>query len=315
MTTLAAASATSPARIDMPPTATFDERWPIELLWESEPRPNGAAIRGGTLPTELQARYGADLRIALRGDRPTLIANFVATVDGVVALDAAGQSSGREISGAFEPDRFLMGLLRATSDAVVVGAGTVRASRTGGWAAADVHRASTSGFAAWRRELDLREAVPTTVVVTGSGDLEPGQIPADPDVPVILATTAAGARQLSRLPRRDHVEIVSVSDTRASMVEGLVDLLGERGFELILAEGGPTLFGELLSARLVDELFLTVAPQVAGRSDRTTRLGLVEDAGFTPDVAPWGRLRSVMRSADYLFLRYGLPSTDRKDAS
>jgi riboflavin biosynthesis pyrimidine reductase len=312
MTTLAAASA---APVEMPPTATPGERWPIELLWESDPGPNATAARGGTLPAELQARYGAELRIPLRADRPTLIANFVTTTDGVVALDADGHSSGREISGAFEPDRFVMGLLRATSDAVVVGAGTVRASRTGGWAPANVHRASASGFAAWRRDLGLREPVPTTVVVTGSGDLEPTHIPADPDVPVILATTPAGARRLSRLPRRNHVEIVSVSDGRASMVEGLVDVLGKRGFELILSEGGPTLFGELLSARLVDELYLTVAPQVAGRSERTTRLGLVEGAAFTPDAAPWGRLRSVMRSADYLFLRYGLPSTDRKDAS
>lgn len=312
MTTAAAPSLATAA---MPPTPALDERWPIELLWESERSPFAAETRGGVLPDELRARYAARLVIPLRHDRPTIVANFVTTVDGVVALDATGASGGREISGGFEPDRFVMGLLRATADAVLVGAGTVRASRTGGWTPAHVHRASAPAFAAWRRELKLREPVPTTVVVTGSGDLEPDHIPADPDAPVILATTAAGARRLARLPRRDHVEIVTVSDTAAPPVEALLHVLGERGFELILSEGGPSLFGELLAARLVDELFLTVAPQVVGRSERAQRLALVEGVGFAPDVAPWARLRSVMRSVDHLFLRYQLPSSDGKDTS
>lgn len=55
--------------------------------------------------------------------RPVLYANFVASVDGVVALPGAGDSGSR-ISGGDEPDRFIMGLLRAAADAVMIGAGT-----------------------------------------------------------------------------------------------------------------------------------------------------------------------------------------------
>lgn len=310
--TVLAPPATSPTQ----PLASPNGGWPIELLWEAEPSPTGAAVRGGLLPTELQARFGARLEIPLRLDRPTIAVNFVSTLDGVIALDRAGGSGGREISGGFEPDRFLMGLLRATADAVLVGAGTVRASRTHAWTPGQVHPASAASFAGWRRDLGLAPIGPTTVMVTASGELDPCHLGVgDVDRSVIVVTTSAGARRLRDLPRRDHVEIVSVGDDARVPVGALLDFLRERDFGLVLSEGGPTLFGQLLSARAVDELFLTVAPQVAGRSERADRLGLVEGVGFPPDLAPWARLRSVMRSDDHLFLRYDLGGPDRGGVS
>ena len=311
MTTTAPASpAISPAL----PLASPDQRWPIELLWEGEPPPADVVVRGGQLPAEMRARFAARLAIPLRPDRPTIAVNFVSTLDGVVALDRAGATGGREISGGFEPDRFVMGLLRATADAVLVGAGTVRASRTHAWTPGQVHPPSASSYAGWRRTLGLAAAVPTTVMVSASGNLDPGHLGlADLDPPIIVVTTTAGARRLRDLPRRDHVEIVAVTDAARVPTVALLDLLRERGFELVLCEGGPTLFGELLAARAVDELFLTVAPQVAGRSERVERLGLVEGVGFPPELAPWARLRSVMRSQDHLFLRYVFKRTDWMD--
>ncbi len=304
--------ANSPAlRITSP-----DGRWPIESLWEAEPPPTDVVVRGGILPAELRARFGARLEIPLRPDRPTIAVNFVSTLDGVVALDRDGATGGREISGGFEPDRFLMGLLRATADAVLVGAGTVRASRTHAWTPGQAHPASAASYAGWRRALGLAETGPTTVMVSASGELDPTHLGlADPDLSVIVVTTSAGARRLRDLPRRHHVEVVAVADAERVPIEALLDLLRERGFGLVLSEGGPTLFGELLAARAVDELFLTVAPQVAGRSERAGRLGLVEGVGFPSDHAPWARLRSVMRSQDHLFLRYDLTSPDRKGVS
>jgi riboflavin biosynthesis pyrimidine reductase len=62
------------------------------------------------------------------------------------------------------------------------------------------------------------------------------------------------------------------------------------------------LLGGLVTADLVDEIFLTVAPQLVGRAD--DRLGLVEGIGLTPDEARWHDLVSIKRAADYLFLRY-----------
>ena len=283
--------------------------WPIEALWAAAPEAPivGAAVRGGRLPASLRSRFGADLGIPLRLDRPTIVANFVSTLDGVVALDRAGQSSGREISGGFEPDRFLMGLLRATADAVMVGAGTVRASRTRLWTPARIHPASSAGFAEWRKSLGLPTVEPTTVVVSASGRLELDRLDTtDQDLSVLVVTTTPGARHLGSLPQPARVEVVSVGDNDRVPVPALLDLLHDRGFQFVLSEGGPTLFGELLGAGAVDELFLTVAPQLAGRSVDDARLGLVEGTGFAPGVAPWARLRSVMRAQDHLFLRYDL---------
>ena len=301
-----------PAVAQPGPGLHLDARWPIESLWGAGTEPPEGQARGGTLPADLRAHFAAPLWIPLRLDRPTIVANFVSTLDGVVALDRIGASGGREISGGFEPDRFVMGLLRATADAVLVGAGTVRASRTHGWTPTHAHPASLGGYAAWRRQLGLTAASPVTVIVSASGELEPGHIPADPRTPVIILTTESGSRGLRRLPRTDHVEVASVSGGDSIPVDAVVAFLAARGFRVVLSEGGPALFGQLLSARKVDDVFLTLAPQLAGRSAAAARLSLVEDMALAP-AAPWGRLRSVMRSNDHLFLRYQLSDPQGED--
>ena len=304
--------ASSPSLAGAPAVRRLGRPWPVERLWAAEAGPSEGGVRGGDLPSELRERYAAPLAIPLRRDRPTIIANFVSTLDGIVALDRIGASGGREISGGFEPDRFVMGLLRATSDAVLVGAGTVRASRTHGWTPGHAHPPSAGAFAEWRRALGLRGPAPTTLIVTATGALDPRDIPADPNTPVIVATTASGARRLRRDRHADHVEITEVAGSDSIEVDALRAFLDERGFGLVLSEGGPGVFGQLLAARAVDEVFLTLAPQLAGRNAATERLSLVEGAALAP-AAPWGRLESVMRSNDHLFLRYHLANPNRKD--
>ena len=299
---------TTPATetIAEPPFEPEGATWPIELLWEADTAAGGPG-RGGRLPAGLARRYGADLRIPLREGRSTVIANFVATLDGVVALDRLGATGGREVSGAFGPDRFVMGLLRATADAVLVGAGTVRASRNGVWTPGRAHPPSAEAYAGWRRDLGLA-TVPTTVIVTASGKITSGGFHlAGPDTPGIVVTTDRGADQLRGSRRIDGIDVVSVSAGGDVPLDALLELLHERGFSLVLSEAGPTLFGELLGARAVDELFLTLAPQVVGRSEHSPRLGLVEGTALAQ--ARWGGLRSAMRSGDHLFLRYALSET------
>ncbi len=75
-----------------------------------------------------------------------------------------------------------------------------------------------------------------------------------------------------------------------------------------MSEAGPHLFGSLLAAGLVDELFLTSSPRFAGRGSGT-RLGLVEGAALLPALHRDAQLLSVRRCDDHLFLRYQLRTT------
>jgi len=81
-------------------------------------------------------------------------------------------------------------------------------------------------------------------------------------------------------------------------------LRSQFGVQILLHEGGPTLFGQFLAAQAVDELFLTLSPQIAGRAARTNRPGIVQGVQFAPNSAPWYQLLSLRQSADHLYLRY-----------
>lgn len=286
----------------MLPAAPITASFALEPLLED--RRSGDALRGGPLPSALRAAYGGDLAIALRPDRPTLVANFVSTLDGVISYNTPEAAGGGEISGFFEPDRFVMGLLRAFADVVLLGAGTLRAAPDERWTPRSVHPASDHAFADLRQQLGLLPN-PITAVVTGSGALDlshPGL--ADPAVEIVLITTDAGAVALRRQHVPKHIEIRSTGDhVRAHDV---LTALAARGADLVLCEGGPHLFGQLLQAGLVDELFLTLAPQLAGRSEAVPRLSLVENTAFSVTDARWGRLADLRRADDHLFARYRL---------
>jgi riboflavin biosynthesis pyrimidine reductase len=266
-------------------------------------------VRGGGLPAALRVRYGSELSIPLRTDRPTTLVNFVSTLDGVVSYNTPEAAGGGEVSGHFEPDRFVMGLLRAVADVVLVGAGTVRADPEGAWTPASVHPVSAPEFRQLRERLGLRPN-PFTAIVTGSGSIDLGHPGlSDPAIEVMVITTDAGEAVLRRQAVSDHVQIRSTG----SLLEPQVVLaaLASRGSELVLCEGGPHLLGQLLRAGLVDELFLTMAPQVAGRSPSIARLSLVEGTAFTVADAPWARLTDLRRAGDHLFARYRL--SERND--
>jgi riboflavin biosynthesis pyrimidine reductase len=230
----------------------------------------------------------------------SVYANFVSSIDGIVALEGGRAPSGGIISGRNEADRFVMGLLRAFADAVLVGAGTVRAE--GGkalWTPDYIFPAAAEAFAGLRRALK-REKSPRLVVVCASGDLNPSERALE--VGALVLTTAASAQRLgATLPKASEVR--AISDTDPIDVDEIFKALRADGYRTILSEGGPQLFGQLVSKDRVDELFLTVSPVLEGQSGQTFGLIRGVEFGRTPKRS---RLRSVRRHESHLFLRYQL---------
>ena len=88
---------------------------------------------------------------------------------------------------------------------------------------------------------------------------------------------------------------------------GRAGLIAVLGALVVLAAGSPL---ALLAGGLVDELFLTVSPVLAGRLESRRRLGLVEGVELLPDTRIAPRLVSLRRGGDHLFARYRLSSVD-----
>jgi len=155
---------------------------------------------GPLLPDELRLLYGGDLSFpAFPGARPYVVGNFVSTLDGVISFEIPGQSGGGTISGSDEADRFIMGLLRASVDAVVVAAGTVHeVSPEHLWIAESIYPEAKDLYASYRREVLHKAGHPLLVIVSGSGRLDlDTAIFHTPGTRVLIVTTEPGKRQLA----------------------------------------------------------------------------------------------------------------------
>src|ERR1700761_8445393 len=280
---------------------------PIRTLFATQPvEPSKTA-----LPEGLRARYDGNLSFPpAPEERPYCNANFVSTLDGVVSFNLPGQSEGAQISNWNEEDRFIMGLLRASADAIVVGSGTLQAAGPhGSWLPEAVYPAAKDLYQKYRTEVLRKADYPLVVIVTGTGKLDlTSAVFHTPRTRVLILTTEPGKRSLSQSGSEAlasvEVKALSATDEHISPSAILGFLRQEAGVELLLHEAGPTLFGEFLAGGYIDELFLTVAPQIAGRSPEHPRPGLVANVEFSPATAPWWKLLSTKVAADYLFLRY-----------
>lgn len=268
----------------------------------------GGDPTGVGLPRALAELYDGDLRFPPAGDRPFVFGNFVQTIDGIVSYQIPGRASGTAISGGSAADRFIMGLLRSAADAVLFGSGTlhgdpghVRTPEGGYPDARDL-------YASFREELG-KPPLPINVVLTASGRIDAREPTFHTDgLRAVIITTDEGAARLER----EHGGALASTVVRSTGESGATSpgavlkiLADEFGVRMLLHEGGPIIFGEYLAAGAVDELFLTVAPRVAGRGETEPRPGFAGPTSFMPDTAPRFSLRSVRKSADdLLFLRY-----------
>jgi riboflavin-specific deaminase-like protein len=204
--------------------------------------------RRETTPEELASGLG--LGELAPPDRPYLVLNMVSTLDGRASLEGhtRGLSTGL--------DRRLFHQLRTQVDAVMVGAGTLRAERYGRMIKSPAERD--------RRRAEGLDPDPLAVVVSESLGLPP-DLPLfeEPEQRVVIATGSdaelpAAAAKLGYIRCGEDLTLL------------MSHLREDHGVRAVLCEGGPTLNSHLLAAGLVDELFLTLHPKLVGGSDAFT---------------------------------------------
>jgi riboflavin biosynthesis pyrimidine reductase len=261
---------------------------PLQVLFETERHhPLG-------LPAKLEELYGGSLGFG----EPCLYANFVSTIDGVVAIPSVPRSNALIAAGS-RADRFVMGLLRALADVVLIGAGTLAGSPRGTWQPGPIYPPAANEFADLRRRLGKPERA-SVAILTGHGSISPAH-PVLETGALVLTSQPGAARLEGRLPAASAIAVLGPEPMLDP--HRIVDALLERESGLILSEAGPHTFGELLAAKLVDELFLTVSPLLAGDPGDLSRYGLVESVDLVPgDVR--AELLGVRRHEQHLFLRY-----------
>jgi riboflavin biosynthesis pyrimidine reductase len=212
-----------------------------------------------------------------------LRANFVASADGAAYVD--GLSGG--LSSA--ADKRVFGILRVLADAVLVGAGTARAEQYKPARRRDSLAALRAG----------RPAVPPIALVTRTLGLNlssPLFTEAAPDARTIVITCAACDPGL-RAETAKVADVIVAGDEAVDLPAAL-GALRDRGLHRMLCEGGPTLFGDLSAAGLVDELCLSLSPTLAGPG-----AGRII-SGEHADARPLA-LRQVIAADDgFLFCRY-----------
>jgi riboflavin biosynthesis pyrimidine reductase len=272
---------------------------PLETLLETK---RGTLL---PLPSALAGLYGR-LRMPRPRSGPHVFSNFVTTLDGVVSFNVKGHASGGDISGFSAQDRMVMGLLRAVADVVIIGSGTLEADRRHVWTAGAIAPELADEFQRLRTALGKNEP-PLNMIVSGNGAVDL-RLPvfASGKVAALIVTTTAGAKRLRRQRVPDAVEIraISRSASRIPAVAILDEACRASAGKLILVEGGPRLLADFYVQRVIDEQFLTLAPQIAGRDAGDGRLSLVMGKAFPPGDARWGTLSDVRRGGSHLFLRH-----------
>lgn len=222
-----------------------------------------------------------DIVASLRSDAPVLRMNFVSSVDGAATRD--GLSGGL----SDEADKRHFELLRRVCDVVLVGAGTVRTEGYGPMRVSDES-------AKWRTANGM-PAHPVFALVSGSLDLDPdSRIFTEAPVRPIVFTMSQNAGRADAFANVADVVAAGTDEVHGPTI---VSTLHDRNLISVLCEGGPHLFGSLLTDGSVDELFLTVNPSLeAGDAPRICAGELADPARL--------ELAAVLASGSTLLLRY-----------
>ncbi|MGD0452021.1 MAG: dihydrofolate reductase family protein [Solirubrobacteraceae bacterium] len=227
-------------------------------------------------------------------ERQRVMLNMISTLDGRASVGGrSGPISGRA-------DRALFHGLRSAVDAVLVGAGTVRTERYG-------RIIPDASRRALRRQRGLREE-PLACIVSGRLALD-GDIPllSEPSARVAILTASAASLPATAAGV-DYVR--TVREGHLDLAAAMSELRARFDVHSVLCEGGPHLAMQLLQAGLLDELFLSLSPLLAGGEPA---------GGEAPRILAGGELEppaglellGALRSDSHLFLRYGVPARER----
>lgn len=231
-----------------------------------------------TLDSELATYDPVDLALT---DRPWVAANMITTLDGRAAISGRSKDLGSRAD-----TEHLLGL-RTRFDAVMIGGGTMRAEKYGRIISRPEYRE--------RRERSGLSPDALAVIVSGDLDLPfDASLFTEGEGRVVIFTRADSAH---RLPGTETpVDLVTV-DGLINPSEILAHLFREEGVRALLCEGGPNLFGQLVTAGVLDELFLTITPVATG-GDAPHIL-----EGNLPDRAEF-ELAGLLEADGDLFSRY-----------
>ena len=249
-------------------------------------------------------------------ERPWTYANFVQSIDGVASFKGP-HAAGADISQSPE-DRWLMDLLRAHADTILMGIHTL-VEETLSWPTLNegrgpVYRIEDESLRDLRTRLGRKREKVIFVTAAGSVDPRAYRVFDGDQMDALILTTRTGAARLQGRIAQERV-IIAGQDKTIDLPEAMRMLRNEMGVEHLLCEGGPTLYGSLARAGLMDEKFVTVSPVEIGllvppEQDSTpAETGNIRPTtfmfpGFTPENAPWWRWMSCRRVGDHQFNRY-----------
>jgi 2,5-diamino-6-(ribosylamino)-4(3H)-pyrimidinone 5'-phosphate reductase len=245
----------------------------------------------GPGPVEVAEVY-RDLRLPEPpGDRPLVLVNMIATLDGKAVVGPAGSTW--QLGTA--TDHALFKQLRGSADAQIMGAGVVRSD--------DPPPPRPPLEEQRRREREGLRPLPLSVIVSGQAAIpETARLLNSPgERPLVVVTGSAPAEKVASLAER--AEVLVAGEARLDAPAMMRHLRQVLGVQVLYAIGGPTLNGTLLQARAIDEWFMTLAPRLHGGSGLPT---LVEGAVGRGLVG--AHLVSLYQDADELYLRYRLTS-------
>jgi riboflavin biosynthesis pyrimidine reductase len=253
------------------------------------------------------------------GQRPWIYSNFVQSLDGIASF-LGKNATGSHISRS-EEDRWLMNLLRAHADAVLLGVRTLldETALAGEQDRGPVYNVGDESLRSLRSRLGRGREL--NVFVTGAATLDLARYRVfDGDlVQSVIITTREGAARLEPRKTHAHVRVIVAGEGGLVDLRRAVEILySQFGVRYLVCEGGPTLSGYMSRAGLIDERFLTISPIEVGQGvppeqepssferahPPTVRPTTFNAPGFLADNAPWWTWLSCRKVGDHQFNRY-----------